>query len=220
MPRIAGPLFACTLVLANAPANAQAGATPAIPGNSESSPPSTASEPNGATVQPPTADDVCRALELRRPKRPSRRVLCPGDLAREPFRCEGVSPKGAEGIAQFMPQTASWHGLSNRFDPIEALRHSAAYLRELMNQFGNLGLAEAAYNAGPGRVSTWLTARRTMLCPGVWPPVRVTSTGRWRRTASRWWPLTCRSRPSAMWRSPATSFVGYRAPGSTDRLLG
>jgi glyoxylase-like metal-dependent hydrolase (beta-lactamase superfamily II) len=44
--------------------------------------------------------------------------------------------------------------------------------------------------------------------------------GSWRRTASRWWPLTCRSRPSAMWRSPATSFVGYRAPGSTDRLLG
>ena len=33
-------------------------------------------------------------------------------------------------------------------------------------------------------------------------------------TASRWWPA------SAMWRSPATSFVGYRAPGSTDRLLG
>ena len=44
--------------------------------------------------------------------------------------------------------------------------------------------------------------------------------GSWRRTASRWWPLTCRSRPSAMWRSPATSFVGYRPSGSTDRLLG
>jgi glyoxylase-like metal-dependent hydrolase (beta-lactamase superfamily II) len=32
--------------------------------------------------------------------------------------------------------------------------------------------------------------------------------------------LTCRSRPSAMWRSPATSFVGYRPSGITDRLLG
>jgi len=40
--------------------------------------------------------------------------------------------------------------------------------------------------------------------------------GSWRRTASRWWPLTCRSRPSAMWRSTVTSFVGYRALGSTD----
>src|SRR5215831_8540069 len=44
--------------------------------------------------------------------------------------------------------------------------------------------------------------------------------GSWRRPASRWWPLTCRSRPSAMWRSPATSFVGYRPSGITDRLLG
>jgi hypothetical protein len=44
--------------------------------------------------------------------------------------------------------------------------------------------------------------------------------GSWRRTASRWWPLTCRFRPSAMWRSTVTSFVGYRPSGSTDRLLG
>jgi glyoxylase-like metal-dependent hydrolase (beta-lactamase superfamily II) len=50
--------------------------------------------------------------------------------------------------------------------------------------------------------------------------VRVRLCGSWRRPASRWWPLTCRSRPSAMWRSPATSFVGYRPSGSTDRLLG
>jgi hypothetical protein len=39
-----------------------------------------------------------------------------------------------------MLATASWHGLADPFDPIEALRHSAAYLRELVNQFGNLGL--------------------------------------------------------------------------------
>jgi glyoxylase-like metal-dependent hydrolase (beta-lactamase superfamily II) len=41
-----------------------------------------------------------------------------------------------------------------------------------------------------------------------------------RQTASRWWPLTCRSHPSAMWRSTATSFVGYRPSGITDRLSG
>jgi glyoxylase-like metal-dependent hydrolase (beta-lactamase superfamily II) len=41
------------------------------------------------------------------------------------------------------------------------------------------------------------------------------SCGSWRRPASRWWPLTCRSR-TAGWRSPATSFVGYRPSGSTD----
>ena len=44
--------------------------------------------------------------------------------------------------------------------------------------------------------------------------------GSWRRPASCWWPLTCRSRPSAMSRSPATPFVGYRPSGTTDRLLG
>src|SRR5262249_6217813 len=41
--------------------------------------------------------------------------------------------------------------------------------------------------------------------------------GSLRRPASRWWPLTCPSRPSAMWRSPATSFVGDRPSGITDR---
>ena len=63
-----------------------------------------------------------------------------------------------------MPGTAHWHGLRNPFNPIEALRHSAGYLRELREQFGNLGLAAAAYNAGPGRVSAWLINHR--LLPG------------------------------------------------------
>src|SRR6476619_7868672 len=79
-----------------------------------------------------------------------------------PFDAHAVSPKGAAGIAQFMPATASWHGLADPFDPIEALRHSAAYLRELVNQFGNLGLAAAAYNAGPGRVSAWLATHHAL----------------------------------------------------------
>ena len=61
-----------------------------------------------------------------------------------------------------MPATASWHGLADPFDPMESLRHSAAYLRELLNRFGNLGLAAAAYNAGPGRVSAWLTNHRPL----------------------------------------------------------
>jgi soluble lytic murein transglycosylase-like protein len=56
------------------------------------------------------------------------------------FNALAVSPKGAAGIAQFMPATASWHGLADPFDPTESLRHSAAYFRELLNRFGNLGL--------------------------------------------------------------------------------
>jgi glyoxylase-like metal-dependent hydrolase (beta-lactamase superfamily II) len=46
------------------------------------------------------------------------------------------------------------------------------------------------------------------------------SCGRWLRPASCWRPLTCRSRASGGWRSTATSFVGYRPSGLTDRLLG
>jgi len=163
MPRIPGPLLACALALANAPANAQAGATPAPPDNRESAQPSTASQPHGASVQPPTVDDVCHALE----QSAAENALPVEFFARviwqeSRFNATAVSPKGAEGIAQFMPRTASWHGLFDPFDPIEALRHSAAYLRELLDRFGNLGLAAAAYNAGPGRVSAWLTSHRAL----------------------------------------------------------
>jgi soluble lytic murein transglycosylase-like protein len=111
----------------------------------------------------PTADDVCRTLEEAAaenglPVEFFARVI----WQESRFNPRAVSPKGAAGIAQFMPQTASWHGLANPFDPIEALRHSAAYLRELRDRFGNLGLAAAAYNAGPGRVSAWLTSHRSL----------------------------------------------------------
>jgi hypothetical protein len=70
-----------------------------------------------------------------------------------------VSQKGAQGIAQFMPGTARWRGLADPFEPVQALYESARWLRELRAQFGNLGLAAAAYNAGPRRVQDWLAGR-------------------------------------------------------------
>jgi hypothetical protein len=78
------------------------------------------------------------------------------------FRADAVSPVGAQGMAQFMPKTASAMGLENPFDPIEALPVSAQLLRTLRDQFGNLGLAAAAYNAGPKRVIDWLTKRGSL----------------------------------------------------------
>ena len=75
------------------------------------------------------------------------------------FDPKAVSRAGAQGIAQFMPGTARWRGLSDPFEPTEALRESARWLRELRDQFGNLGLAAAAYNAGPQRVRDWLAGR-------------------------------------------------------------
>jgi hypothetical protein len=75
------------------------------------------------------------------------------------FNPGAISPVGAQGMAQFMPETAAAMGLKNPFDPLEALRFSARLLRELLGQFGNLGLAAAAYNAGPQRIAEWLEKR-------------------------------------------------------------
>jgi hypothetical protein len=72
------------------------------------------------------------------------------------FRPDAVSPKGAEGIAQFIPSTAKLRGLSNSFNALEAMGKSAEYLDDLRNRFGNLGLAAAAYNAGESRLETFL----------------------------------------------------------------
>jgi hypothetical protein len=62
----------------------------------------------------------------------------------------------ARGIAQFMPRTAAERGLLDPLDPVAALPKSAEFLKDLRAEFGNLGLAAAAYNAGPRRVHDWL----------------------------------------------------------------
>jgi hypothetical protein len=77
------------------------------------------------------------------------------------FHSDAVGPltrsgRRAQGIAQFMPGTASERRLLDPFDPVQALPKSAEFLSELRSQFGNLGLAAAAYNAGPRRVLEWL----------------------------------------------------------------
>ena len=72
------------------------------------------------------------------------------------FRPNVTSPAGAQGVAQFMPGTANERGLGDPFDPEAAIPASAAFLAALKSQFGNLGLAAAAYNAGPTRVARWL----------------------------------------------------------------
>jgi len=78
------------------------------------------------------------------------------------FDPASVSRAGARGIAQFMPGTAAQYGLDDPFDPSQALPASARMLRDLQLQFGNLGLAAAAYNAGPGRVNDWLRKGKTL----------------------------------------------------------
>jgi hypothetical protein len=112
----------------------------------------------------PSVDDICRTLaqaaaDNELPEEFFTRLI----WQESRFDPAAVSPAGAQGIAQFMPQTAAMRGLANAFEPLEALRESASYLRELRTTFrGNLGLAAAAYNAGPGQVEAWLARRRPL----------------------------------------------------------
>ncbi|WP_283807322.1 lytic transglycosylase domain-containing protein [Bradyrhizobium sp. Tv2a-2] len=78
------------------------------------------------------------------------------------FKPDVISRKGAQGIAQFMPTTARESGLENPFNPLDAITKSGQLLRDLRREFGNFGLAAAAYNAGPGRVHDWLSGHRQL----------------------------------------------------------
>src|SRR6188474_3942375 len=83
------------------------------------------------------------------------------------FRAGAIGPrtrtgKHALGIAQFMPGTAAERNLLDPLNPIEALPKAAEFLKDLRSQFGNLGLAAAAYNAGPGRIRAWMAGTTSM----------------------------------------------------------
>src|SRR6202047_3033123 len=137
-------LFVCSVALWIGLAHAHPQSPPPA-AQKESAPPSQAAAPH-----PPTPDDICRALEQdaaenELPVEFFARVI----WQESRFNARAVSRKGAQGIAQFMPRTADWRRLMDPFDSIAALKASASYLRDLRNRFGNLGLAAAAYHAGP-----------------------------------------------------------------------
>ncbi len=100
------------------------------------------------------------------------------------LKVDVVSPKGAMGIAQFMPEAALETGLEDPFDPLQAIPASARFLQKLRLQFGKLGLVAAAYNAGPHRVVEWLGHRRSLPRETRDYVVRVTgrSADTWRKT--------------------------------------
>jgi hypothetical protein len=97
------------------------------------------------------------------------------------LRNDTVSRVGALGIAQFMPETAKENGLNDPFDPHQAIPASAKLLQQLRDQFGNLGLAAAAYNAGPHRVSDWLASGQALPHETLDYVLRVTG-----RSADQW----------------------------------
>ncbi len=92
------------------------------------------------------------------------RTLC---FIESRFRLNAVSPKGASGPMQFMPDTARRYGLQNPHDPRAAIDAAAHYLRDLLVRFnGRLDLALAAYNAGEGTVESFQTGRPLRLASG------------------------------------------------------
>lgn len=122
-------------------------------------------QPDGSlliTDQPPFPP-ATPTLAVARPEHPidsiARRHGMDPLLVRAVIRVESnfdpraVSPKGAAGLMQLMPETAMRYGVDNRFDPLQNIDGGVRYLRDLMAMFdGNLSLALAAYNAGEGAV--------------------------------------------------------------------
>jgi Transglycosylase SLT domain len=109
------------------------------------------------------AASVCAAIDKASTEYDLDRVFFTRLLWKESlFDPNAVSPKGAQGLAQFMPDTAERRKLADPFDPLAAIGASASFLADLKKDFGNLGLAAAAYNAGERRIGRWLAGESSL----------------------------------------------------------
>jgi soluble lytic murein transglycosylase-like protein len=71
------------------------------------------------------------------------------------WNVSATNPSGAQGIMQFEPATAAQYGVTNAFDPTQAIPAAAHYMSDLFDEFGKWSLALAAYDAGPGNVTAY-----------------------------------------------------------------
>ena len=173
----ATPFLILMALITSARADTTAAVTAARPDKPATTAIPAATAPNFSTVAPATAT-LCGALEAAAHKD----ELPLGFFTRliwqeSRFDPAARSPAGAQGVAQFMPATAGERGLLDPFEPTRALEESAGYLKDLHVQFGNWGLAAAAYNAGPGRVGRWLAGGAAAFLPQETLDYVITITG-------------------------------------------
>jgi hypothetical protein len=169
-----------------------------------------------AAAQPPATESIdealCRLIDTAARQHGVATDFLTNLLWRESsFRTGAVSPKGAQGIAQFMPGTARERGLGDPFDPEVAIPHAAGLIKELATQFGNPGLAAAAYNAGPARVAKWLAGDGGLPAETRTFVLRVTG-----RSADDWMAARQgkdKDRDTGASASCATIIAGLRRPG-------
>jgi hypothetical protein len=116
-----------------------------------------------------------------------------------------------------MPGTARERGLTDPFDPEQAIPKAAEFIAQLAQQFGNLGLAAAAYNGGPARVASWLAGRGGL--PAETQNYVVAVTGR----SAEEWASDARDKTDAGQEAPGTDpqsclqiVATLRVPGRRD----
>ncbi|MCX6093953.1 MAG: lytic transglycosylase domain-containing protein [Candidatus Bipolaricaulota bacterium] len=131
-------------------------------------------------------------------------TLCSLIRAESRFHPDAVSPRGAIGLMQIMPETGTWiadrmglHGFDAHalLDPETNIRLGAWYVSYLLDRFGKVDLALMAYHAGPARVDGWLASGEVPFSGTRAYVERVLHAVSIYRTALRW-PLVIRITPS------------------------
>jgi soluble lytic murein transglycosylase-like protein len=100
-----------------------------------------------------TSQDVQEAIEIAANKTGLDPDLLRAVIQTESsFDVDAVSGCGAKGLMQLMPGTAKDMGVKDSFDPYQNVYGGAKYLKKMLNRFGDIRLALAAYNKGPGKI--------------------------------------------------------------------
>jgi Transglycosylase SLT domain len=110
--------------------------------------------PASSPLLPTTLDDMVAAASSHNNIDPD--LVMSLIHAESAFNAKAVSHRGALGLMQLMPKTASWLGVEDPMDPVANLEGGIHYLRDLLARYDNdLVIALAAYNAGPRRVDQY-----------------------------------------------------------------